>query len=189
METTENLFLSNQLKKMLANRTRTLLSKCFIKSSEGMRISGLSTRFFLGSGFALKHSKSFSSNLYFRHEHGPNCNHEHHNCDHSEEGMKQSNQSDELTEAERRQKTEKMGMFYTCGSCKQRHYIEFSKHSYHKGVVISRCKNCQKLHLIADHLGWIGDKKSLEDTWGKIVKQSDFVKKDSFIATVDSSEN
>ncbi|KAG2387041.1 hypothetical protein C9374_002076 [Naegleria lovaniensis] len=82
-----------------------------------------------------------------------------------------------VSEEEKRQKSEKMGMFYTCKPCKQRHYIEFSKHAYNKGVVITRCKNCQSLHLIADHLGWISDnKKSLEDMYGKIVKQSDLLK-------------
>ncbi|KAF0984479.1 hypothetical protein FDP41_000378 [Naegleria fowleri] len=82
-----------------------------------------------------------------------------------------------VSEEEKRQKSEKMGMFYTCKPCKQRHYIEFSKHSYYKGVVITRCKNCKSLHLIADHLGWISDnKQSLEEMYGKIVKQSDLLK-------------
>ncbi|GAM28918.1 hypothetical protein SAMD00019534_120940 [Acytostelium subglobosum LB1] len=41
----------------------------------------------------------------------------------------------------------------------------FSKHSYHKGVVIIRCEGCKKYHLIADHLGWTGygGGKTIED--------------------------
>lgn len=83
----------------------------------------------------------------------------------------------EVTEEEKRQKSEKMGMFYTCKPCQTRHYIEFSKHSYHKGVVITRCKNCKKLHLIADNLGWISDKKNLDEIYNsKVVRQSDLQK-------------
>lgn len=89
-----------------------------------------------------------------------------------------TNEEYEVSEEEKRQKSEKMGMFYTCKPCKQRHYVEFSKHSYHKGVVITRCKNCQQLHLIADNLGWIGDKKNLDEIYGKVVKQSDLMNKE-----------
>ncbi|KAF2072837.1 hypothetical protein CYY_005848 [Polysphondylium violaceum] len=41
----------------------------------------------------------------------------------------------------------------------------FSKHSYHKGVVLIRCDGCEKIHLIADHLGFTGYEggKTIED--------------------------
>ncbi|EGG14998.1 Zim17-type zinc finger-containing protein [Cavenderia fasciculata] len=40
--------------------------------------------------------------------------------------------------------------------CGYRSKKTFSKHAYHKGVVIIKCEGCEKLHLIADHLGWSG---------------------------------
>ncbi|KYQ93536.1 Zim17-type zinc finger-containing protein [Tieghemostelium lacteum] len=42
----------------------------------------------------------------------------------------------------------------------------FSKHSYHKGVVLIKCDGCKKIHLIADHLGYTGFQnqgKTIED--------------------------
>eukprot|EP01132_Coremiostelium_polycephalum_P009750 gene9750-11975_t len=48
----------------------------------------------------------------------------------------------------------------------------FTKHSYHKGVVIIRCEGCQKLHLIADHLGYTGydSGKTIEEIMEKLGK-------------------
>lgn len=55
-------------------------------------------------------------------------------------------------------------MFFTCKVCNTRSGKTFSKHSYHSGVVLIRCDCCQKLHLVADHLGWFRDKKvTIED--------------------------
>ncbi len=34
----------------------------------------------------------------------------------------------------------------------------FSQRSYNEGVVLIRCPGCDKLHLIADHLGFFEDK-------------------------------
>lgn len=37
-----------------------------------------------------------------------------------------------------------------------------SQKSYKEGVVLVRC-NCNKLHLIADKLGWFGDSTDIEE--------------------------
>ncbi|KAM9963828.1 hypothetical protein ACTFIW_007084 [Dictyostelium discoideum] len=41
----------------------------------------------------------------------------------------------------------------------------FSKHSYHKGVVLIKCDGCEKIHTIADNLGWTGyeNAKNIEE--------------------------
>ena len=38
-----------------------------------------------------------------------------------------------------------------------------SKGSYEKGIVLVRCQGCENLHLIADRLGWFGDRTDIEE--------------------------
>ena len=37
-----------------------------------------------------------------------------------------------------------------------------SKASYERGIVLARCGHCERQHLIADRLGWFGDKTDIE---------------------------
>ena len=61
----------------------------------------------------------------------------------------------------------KMLLRFTCDyeACEEKPTITrvISKRSYEKGVVLVRCPACQRQHLIADHLGWFGDKATIED--------------------------
>ena len=53
---------------------------------------------------------------------------------------------------------EKYVMLYTCGVCSTRSSKKISKQSYHSGCVIIKCPSCNNYHLIADHLGLMGEK-------------------------------
>merc|ERR1719231_1116188 len=38
-----------------------------------------------------------------------------------------------------------------------------SKNSYENGIVLVRCSHCENLHLIADRLGWFGNRTDVEE--------------------------
>lgn len=48
-------------------------------------------------------------------------------------------------------------LHFTCSKCGTRSIRSFTKHSYHKGVVLVRCGGCQNVHLVADNLGWFAE--------------------------------
>ncbi|KAI3428608.1 hypothetical protein D9Q98_007431 [Chlorella vulgaris] len=54
-------------------------------------------------------------------------------------------------------------MLFTCTRCNTRAAKAFSKQSYEQGVVIVECPGCQNKHLIADNLGWFGQKGTVEE--------------------------
>lgn len=43
---------------------------------------------------------------------------------------------------------------FTCNKCETQSIRSFTKHAYHKGVVMVRCGGCEAIHLIADNIGW-----------------------------------
>lgn len=52
---------------------------------------------------------------------------------------------------------------FTCKKCDGRNEKIFTKKAYHHGIVVIKCDKCCSFHLIADNLGWFGDKKNIED--------------------------
>jgi hypothetical protein len=54
-------------------------------------------------------------------------------------------------------------MMFTCTVCDPRSAKTMTRDTYDNGIVIVRCPRCQKLHLIADCLGWFGRPGSVED--------------------------
>ncbi|KAL4428294.1 hypothetical protein ABPG75_002383 [Micractinium tetrahymenae] len=66
-------------------------------------------------------------------------------------------------------------MLFTCSRCNTRAAKAFSKQSYEQGVVIVECPGCHNKHLIADNLGWFGQKGTVEefaaDRGGTVVRK------------------
>lgn len=54
-------------------------------------------------------------------------------------------------------------MVFTCGVCETRAVKSFARDSYEKGVVLVQCPGCKKRHVVADHLGWFGPEKNIEE--------------------------
>ncbi len=54
---------------------------------------------------------------------------------------------------------------FTCKKCDGRNEKIFTKKAYHHGIVVIKCDKCCSFHLIADNLGWFGDKKNIERWW------------------------
>jgi protein import protein ZIM17 len=46
---------------------------------------------------------------------------------------------------------------FTCTKCETKQIRSFTKHAYHKGVVLVRCGGCENIHLVADNIGWFED--------------------------------
>lgn len=54
-------------------------------------------------------------------------------------------------------------IMFTCGKCDHKQSKFFTKTAYHSGVVLVKCDGCGSVHVIADNLGWYGDKANIED--------------------------
>lgn len=69
-----------------------------------------------------------------------------------------------------------MVILFTCTKCDTRSAKAFSRSSYEKGIVIVTCPGCNSRHLIADNLGWFGDKCNIEQlaaAQGQTIKKVD----------------
>ena len=49
-------------------------------------------------------------------------------------------------------------MVFTCGRCNTRAVKGFSKQAFEQGVVLVDCPGCNARHLVADRMGWFGEK-------------------------------
>ena len=47
---------------------------------------------------------------------------------------------------------------FTCKICDTRTHRTLSKQAYTKGVVLIECPSCKNRHLVADNLGWFGQR-------------------------------
>ena len=62
----------------------------------------------------------------------------------------------------------KMLLRFTCDyeACPEKPTLAriISKRSYDSGIVLVKCPSCQRQHLIADNLGWFGERTNIEQT-------------------------
>ena len=68
---------------------------------------------------------------------------------------------------------------FTCKVCDNRMTRMFTKHAYHKGIVLIQCDRCKGNHLIADNIGWFKDNKNKPENIEEILKE----KKEKFTKT------
>jgi len=64
----------------------------------------------------------------------------------------------------------RLAIVYSCGVCSHRFTKSFSHHAYTKGIVIIKCPSCEKLHLIADNLGWFEPSHKIGNTIEETLK-------------------
>ncbi|CAL6334432.1 unnamed protein product [Bathycoccus prasinos] len=60
-------------------------------------------------------------------------------------------------------KKKELYMAFTCAKCETRSIKGFSKRAYHFGVVVVTCPGCERKHVVADRLGWFGEKGDAGD--------------------------
>lgn len=78
-------------------------------------------------------------------------------------GQETKAEDDEQQEISKPSKRHDLAMLFTCKVCETRSAKTMSRVTYETGIVIVRCPECRNLHLIADRLGWFGEKGSVED--------------------------
>ena len=61
------------------------------------------------------------------------------------------------------EKKKELYMVFTCNKCETRSTKGFSKRAYNYGVVIVTCPGCESKHVVADRLGWFGEKGDVGD--------------------------
>ena len=71
-----------------------------------------------------------------------------------------SSSSDDNAKGE---KKKELYMVFTCNKCETRSTKGFSKRAYNYGVVIVTCPGCESKHVVADRLGWFGEKGDVGD--------------------------
>ena len=69
----------------------------------------------------------------------------------------------EAEEEQKKKKKKELYMAFTCGKCETRSIKGFSKRAYHFGVVVVTCPGCERKHVVADRLGWFGEKGDAGD--------------------------
>eukprot|EP00741_Cyanophora_paradoxa_P019539 tig00021127_g18861.t1 len=60
--------------------------------------------------------------------------------------------------------TQKVKLMFTCKICDTRSSKMVNRLSLQQGICIIKCDGCDKRHIMADNLGWYGDRRSFEQT-------------------------